>query len=89
MTTEKNNVVPLRPKAKYPLDPLQIQYNYEQVLNHLQERIAAAEFKGRLPSREVLAEEYGVCAQTVSKAIKILAERGVVFALGTKGTYLT
>ncbi|MFF5990672.1 MULTISPECIES: GntR family transcriptional regulator [Prauserella] len=82
------NVMPIRPKPTYPLDPSRIDYDYKQVLDHLAERIGSGEFQDQLSSRTVLAREYGVSTQTVTRAVNILVERGTLVVRYPNGTYL-
>lgn len=71
-------------------DPLQPGYLYEAMANHLASRIAAGELPDRkpLPNERRLAEEYGVSLGTARHATRILASRGLVVVVRSKGTYV-
>lgn len=64
------------------------EFRYVQVADDLERRIRAGEFPydARLPRREDLADEYGVGVMTVRRALRELAERGVVRPLPAVGT---
>lgn len=78
-----------RRASRFQIDPEKPEYVWQQVLDHLVERIEAGQFGCRLPNREVLASEYGVSPHSVARAIRALVERGLVVTLRGKGTYLT
>jgi DNA-binding GntR family transcriptional regulator len=62
---------------------------YEQVAASLRERIAAGEWRdGPLTSIRNLQEEYGVGKDTIMRAIKILADEGLVVTIDKRGTYV-
>ncbi|ASR39811.1 hypothetical protein BAY61_30200 [Prauserella marina] len=71
----------------YQLDPA-VAYFWQQVRDHLTERIAAGEFDRWLPARRTLAREYGVSIRTVDRAIRALAEDGRVLSFPGKGIAL-
>lgn len=64
------------------------EFRYVQVADDLERRIRAGEFPhdARLPRREDLAAEYGVGEMTVRRALRELAERGLVRPLPAVGT---
>jgi DNA-binding GntR family transcriptional regulator len=64
------------------------EYRYAQVAGDLERRIRAGEFPydSRLPRREDLASEYGVGEMTVRRALRELAERGMVRPMPSVGT---
>lgn len=64
------------------------EWAYVQVADDLERRIRAGEFpyEAKLPSREDLAVEYGVGQMTVRHAMRVLAGRGMVRAMPSRGT---
>jgi len=64
------------------------EYRYLQVANDLERRIRAGEFPydSRLPVRADLRLEYGVGEMTVRHAVAVLAERGLVRPMPSRGT---
>ncbi|PXY25139.1 hypothetical protein BAY59_24240 [Prauserella coralliicola] len=75
-------------RPRYPLDHNTYRYVWSQLAEHLLSRIQAGEFDHRLPRHETLADEYGVTVATVRRAVRDLAERGLVVTVPGKGTYL-
>lgn len=71
-------------------DPREPGYLYEAMAEHLATRIEAGELAGRkpLPNERRLAEEYGVSLGTARHAVRILANRGHVVVVRSKGTYV-
>jgi DNA-binding GntR family transcriptional regulator len=65
-------------------------YLYEAMAKHLAARIEAGELADRkpLPNERRLAEEYGVSLGTARHAVRILANRGHVVVVRSKGTYV-
>lgn len=43
----------------------------------------------KLPNRRAMAEEHGVAVETVTRAFRDLQERGAVFTVSGKGTFVT
>lgn len=66
-------------------------YLYQRMADHVAARIAAGEFPpdAMLPKEYDLVAEYGVSIDTVRRATAELRERGLVFTLPSKGTYVT
>ncbi|MFE2553054.1 winged helix-turn-helix domain-containing protein [Streptomyces sp. NPDC059355] len=60
----------------------------ERVADLLRSRILHGTLTGRLPVRSALAAEYRVSVDTVSKAVRVLAEEGLVFGAARHGTYV-
>ncbi|MFD8980233.1 GntR family transcriptional regulator [Streptomyces sp. NPDC059564] len=60
----------------------------ERVAGLLRSRILNGTLTGRLPIRPVLAKEYRVSVDTVSKAVRLLAEEGLLFGAARRGTYV-
>jgi DNA-binding GntR family transcriptional regulator len=48
------------------------------VADDLRHKIKAGKISGKLPSREKLAEEYGLTHVTVARALDILKDEGLV-----------
>lgn len=65
-------------------------YLYRKVADHLAARIDAGELPpgARLPAERDLAEEYGVALGTARRATEELRDRGLVFTLPVKGTFV-
>ena len=64
------------------------EWAYAQVADDIGRRIRAGEFpyEAKLPSREDLAAEYGVGQMTVRHALRVLAGRGMVRPMPSRGT---
>ena len=76
--------------TKFELDPHSPMPLYYQVYTSIMDRIASTEFKpGQLlPSERVLVEQYGVSRITVSRAMDLLKEEGVIRLRHGKGHYV-
>lgn len=62
---------------------------YEQVSNHLKQRIRNEEFEGgRLPAFKSLAEAYDVSMITIKNAMQILCEEQMVISRVGRGTFV-
>ena len=59
-----------------------------QIANQLREAIASGEITDQLPSLTEIAEEAGVVVGTVSRAIQILKEEGLVYGVPGRGTFV-
>lgn len=63
---------------------------YQQLASVLRARIAQGEWSsGPLPSVQHLQQEYGVGRDTVLRSIAILREKGIVFTVPRRGTYVS
>lgn len=65
---------------------------YEQVADHLEEMILAADdFKeeDKLPSEAALAERFGVSRNVIRESLKLLKERGLIDSRNGTGSYIT
>lgn len=64
---------------------------YEQIADRLEEWILANNFQEqeKLPSEQVLAEEFNVSRNVVREALKLLKERGLVDSRNGTGSYVT
>lgn len=67
----------------------QKQPKYFNLMNDLKEKIVKGEIKAgdKLPSENVLSEEYQVSRQTVRKALSILEHEGYIYAEHGRGTF--
>jgi GntR family transcriptional regulator len=61
---------------------------HEQVADILRNKITSGEITGRVPSIIGLAQEYGVSHRTSGRALRTLAEEGLIVALHGKGFYV-
>ncbi|SFJ75791.1 winged helix-turn-helix domain-containing protein [Streptomyces pini] len=73
------------------IDPGRPEYVYVQVANAIEQKISSGQLRAgaRLPGELDLAEQYGVAAGTIRRALVELRERGLVVTLPAKGTYVT
>lgn len=69
---------------------MEIQYEYQRVADDLAAQIRDGHIPqgGRLPNERELADQYGVSAGTVRRAVRALREAGLVATLPAKGTYV-
>jgi len=65
-------------------------YVYAQVADHIEKRIKTGNLPpgSRLPGEYDLAEEYGVAYTTIRRAMQELRERGLIYTLPAKGSYV-
>jgi DNA-binding GntR family transcriptional regulator len=72
-------------------DPAADEYVYAAMADHVAARIEAGQLQpgARLPGERDLAKEYGVALGTARRAVKELAERGLVRVLPGRGTFVT
>jgi DNA-binding GntR family transcriptional regulator len=61
---------------------------HEQLTNVIRERIRSGELTGRVPSIVTLAQEYGVSHRTSGRALRTLADEGLIVAMHGKGFYV-
>jgi DNA-binding GntR family transcriptional regulator len=66
-------------------------YVYEQVADHIEQRIRAGEIPpgARLPGEQALRQEYGIALSTVRKAMQLLRDRNLVVTRASKGSFVT
>jgi len=64
-------------------DPL-----WRQVAEDLERRIRAGEWTRRMPSMRIFADEYGVSHATISDALRVLAEKGLVITTKGRGSFV-
>ncbi len=64
---------------------------HEQLALLLRAEIAAGRYaeSGMLPSESYLQEQHGVSRGTVRRALKTLADEGLVYTIPARGTFLT
>lgn len=72
------------------IDPGRPEYVYVQLANAIERKIRSGELRAgaRLPGELDLAEQYGVAAGTVRRALVELRRRGLLITLPAKGTYV-
>ncbi|KNE80266.1 MULTISPECIES: GntR family transcriptional regulator [Streptomyces] len=68
-----------------PDDP---RHPYQQIADHLSEEIASGELSGRVPSELELRREYSAGASTVQRALTVLRERGVIYTVPGRGSFV-
>lgn len=73
-----------------PIDPTAPEYVYRQVADAVAADIASGKLTpgARLPGERALAEQYGVAVGTARRAVEELRQRGLVFTLPAKGTFI-
>jgi GntR family transcriptional regulator len=70
------------------IDPASPEHPYVQLAELLRERIASGEITSVVPSILELTEETGLAVNTVRRAIKILADEGLVQTIPGRGTFV-
>ena len=71
-----------------PVDPDAAEWPYLQVAALLREEIAAGTLGPKLPSAMHLADRYEVAPNTVQRAMRLLREEGLVYAVPGRGTFV-
>jgi DNA-binding GntR family transcriptional regulator len=63
---------------------------YVQIADDLRKKIADGTYRpgGKLPSQKALAEEYRTTPNTASRAVRVLADEGLVQPHSTMGTFV-
>jgi DNA-binding GntR family transcriptional regulator len=61
---------------------------YQQLADLLRERIASGNITGRLPSERELQQTYGTAPMTSRKAIRLLADEGLVTTVAGRGSFV-
>lgn len=64
------------------------EHPYVQLAALLRERIRAAEMGPRVPSIMELANETGLSAATVKRALGLLRNEGIIFSVSGRGTFV-
>ena len=72
------------------IDRSSLEPPYAQVARGMRERILSGEYQAgdRLPSEAELCALYGVSRMTVRRAVKLLAQDGVVYTENGRGTFV-
>lgn len=64
-------------------------HKYEQLVDHIRAGIDSGEIRPGLIPREVdLAAKHGFSKVTVSKALGVLVDEGLIYRVKSKGTYV-
>ncbi len=61
---------------------------YVQLADILRTRMASGEITARLPSERDLQQEFGTAPMTARKAIRLLADEGLVETVPGRGTFV-
>jgi GntR family transcriptional regulator len=61
---------------------------YQQLATILRAEISSGKITDKLPSESYLQQQHGVSRGTVRRAIEILAEEGLVYTIGARGTFI-
>lgn len=69
--------------VKSPVHP------YVQIADQLRAGIASGEIADLLPSLTEIAGDAGVAIGTVSRAVKVLKDEGLVYGVPGRGTFVT
>jgi GntR family transcriptional regulator len=70
------------------IDPDSPEYPYVQLAALLRKQIRRGETGPRVPSIMELAEQSGLSAATVKRALKILRDEGVILSVPGRGTFV-
>ena len=70
------------------IDPASPEHPYVQLAALLRERIASGEITSVMPSIMELTEETGLAPGTVRRAIRLLADEGLVVTEPGRGTFV-
>jgi DNA-binding GntR family transcriptional regulator len=68
-----------KPEKKFP---------YRRIADELREQIRSGKITDELPSRHELQERYGTSYMTVDRALKVLKDEGLVYAIAGLGTFV-
>lgn len=66
-----------------------IKPKYPDIADSLLQDIRKGRYTGKLPGIRPLSEKYKVQTKTMSKAIELLAEKGIVYSEPAKGTFIS
>ena len=70
------------------IDPDSPEHPYVQLAGLLRDQIRAGKIGPRVPSIMELAEETGLSAATVKRALKLLRDEDVIFSVPGRGTFV-
>lgn len=70
------------------IDNASPEHPYVQLADQLREQIRAGKIGPRVPSIMELAEETGLSAATVKRALGLLRDEGLIFAVPGRGTFV-
>ena len=70
------------------IDPESPDWPYRQAATTLRRRIVSGELGPKLPSHMDLAQQLGIAPRTVQRALKILMDDGLVYAVAGRGTFV-
>lgn len=78
------------PAMPYEIDPFAGIPSYVQLADQLRERINAGDYPERapIPSLTQLRQETGLAKNTITHAIDLLEEEGLVFRVPGRGTFV-
>lgn len=73
------------------IDPAGPELVYVVVADHVAKMIGDGRLQpgARLPGEADMAEQYGIARMTARRAVRELRERGLVFTVPAKGTFVT
>ena len=70
------------------IDPQSPDWPRVQVAARIRRQISAGELGPKLPSHVNLAEQLGVAPRTVQRALDILRDEGLIYAVPGRGTFV-
>jgi GntR family transcriptional regulator len=71
------------------VDPDDPRHPYQQIADHIAADIASGELTGRVPSELELRREYSAGASTVQRALAVLRERGMIYTVPGRGSFVS
>ena len=73
---------------RFAIDPDSPEHPYVQLAALLRAGIASGEIGPRVPSLTALTEETGLAANTVRRALGILKDEGLIYAVPGRGSFV-
>jgi DNA-binding GntR family transcriptional regulator len=70
------------------IDPDDPRHPYRQIADHVAGDIASGVLTGRVPSELELRREYSAGASTVQRALAVLRERGLIYTVPGRGSFV-
>ena len=70
------------------IDPDSPQHPYLQLAGLLRSQISRGDIGPRIPSISELSERYELSQATVKRALKVLADEGLIYAVRGRGTFV-